>query len=191
MEDEAGMDEKDYRRSRGRLAPYYTDVHSFRQLPQVLLDQIAHFFTHYKDLEEGKWARIVRWAEAREAEQLIVDGHNNGQSGNRGDRQKSQATEGYKERRGEAASDAGRYRPCPYAGRFRRSRRRSGSNVGPRRGGVRRKTRAGGDGDSQGDGDGEINHSRYAGLSKKDRKPTRVFANWVMVVEARSRVPYR
>ena len=80
MEDEAGMDEKIIAVPVDGLHPYYTDVHSFRQLPQVLLDQIAHFFTHYKDLEEGKWARIVRWAEAREAEQLIVDGHNNAQS---------------------------------------------------------------------------------------------------------------
>ncbi len=39
-----------------------------------MCDQIAHFFQHYKDLEKGKWVSIVRWLDAREAEQLIMDG---------------------------------------------------------------------------------------------------------------------
>jgi inorganic pyrophosphatase len=39
-----------------------------------MCEQIAHFFQHYKDLEKGKWVSIVRWLDAREAEQLIMDG---------------------------------------------------------------------------------------------------------------------
>ncbi|HYF22037.1 MAG TPA: inorganic diphosphatase, partial [Caulobacteraceae bacterium] len=39
-----------------------------------LIEQITHFFTHYKDLEKGKETRVVRWAEADEAAQIIRDG---------------------------------------------------------------------------------------------------------------------
>jgi inorganic pyrophosphatase len=53
------------------LHPYYSDVGSYRDLPQILLDQIAHFFRHYKDLEPGKWVEIKRWGEADEAFRLI------------------------------------------------------------------------------------------------------------------------
>ena len=37
----------------------------------MLIEQIAHFFEHYKDLEKGKWVKVVRWIDAPEAEALI------------------------------------------------------------------------------------------------------------------------
>ena len=48
-------------------------MRSYRDLPPILCDQIAHFFRHYKDLEAGKWVEIARWAEAEEAAALIAD----------------------------------------------------------------------------------------------------------------------
>ncbi|MFB0992277.1 MAG: inorganic diphosphatase, partial [Rhodospirillales bacterium] len=56
------------------LHPYYSDVTSIRDLRPVLLDQIAHFFEHYKDLESGKWVKVQRWGEAEEATDLIRQG---------------------------------------------------------------------------------------------------------------------
>ncbi len=56
---------------------------SYRDLPDVMCEQIAHFFQHYKDLEKGKWASIVRWLDAREAEQLIMEGIQRGKKGRR------------------------------------------------------------------------------------------------------------
>ncbi len=56
------------------LHPYYSDVASIRDLRPVLLDQIAHFFEHYKDLESGKWVKVQRWGEAEEATDLIRQG---------------------------------------------------------------------------------------------------------------------
>jgi inorganic pyrophosphatase len=47
-------------------------VRSYRDLPPILCDQIAHFFSHYKDLEAGKWVNIARWADADEAAALIA-----------------------------------------------------------------------------------------------------------------------
>ncbi len=71
MRDEAGEDEKIISVPVDKLSPYYKDVTSYRDLPQILLDQIAHFFTHYKDLEEGKWVKIERWGEPEEAFEFI------------------------------------------------------------------------------------------------------------------------
>jgi inorganic pyrophosphatase len=71
MEDEAGADEKVIAVPVDALHPYHREVSSYRQLPKILIDQIAHFFRHYKDLEQGKWVDIKRWGEADEAFDLI------------------------------------------------------------------------------------------------------------------------
>jgi len=73
MEDEAGKDEKLLAVPVDALHPYYTGVNSYLDLPEVLRDQIAHFFQHYKDLEKGKWVTIVRWAGTEEAEQIVME----------------------------------------------------------------------------------------------------------------------
>jgi inorganic pyrophosphatase len=71
MEDESGIDEKVLAVPVDKLHPFYNSVTSFRDLPQILIDQIEHFFAHYKDLEKGKWVRVKRWAEPAEAHELI------------------------------------------------------------------------------------------------------------------------
>jgi inorganic pyrophosphatase len=38
------------------------------------LKTIAHFFEHYKDLEEGKWVKVLGWEGVDAAHQEIVDG---------------------------------------------------------------------------------------------------------------------
>jgi inorganic pyrophosphatase len=74
MVDEAGADEKILAVPVDKLNPFYTDVKSWRSLPAILTDQIAHFFAHYKDLEKGKSTEIVRWADVDEACELILAG---------------------------------------------------------------------------------------------------------------------
>ena len=74
MEDQEGMDEKILAVPVDKLHPYYSDVASWTDLPQILTDQIKHFFTHYKDLEVGKWVRVDRWGDADEARKLITEG---------------------------------------------------------------------------------------------------------------------
>ncbi len=71
MEDEAGLDEKLLSVPVDSLYPYYAKVGSYRELPNILLEQITHFFTHYKDLEPKKWVKVVGWGEAEEACRLI------------------------------------------------------------------------------------------------------------------------
>ncbi len=72
MEDEGGHDEKIVAVPVEELHPFYTSVRSYRDLPPILCEQIAHFFNHYKDLEKGKWVSVTRWAEAEEAADLIT-----------------------------------------------------------------------------------------------------------------------
>jgi inorganic pyrophosphatase len=74
MKDEGGNDEKIICVPVDRLHSFYSGVKSYKDLPPILCDQIAHFFQHYKDLEKGKWVTIVRWADAKEAKKLITQG---------------------------------------------------------------------------------------------------------------------
>lgn len=79
MNDEAGEDEKLLGVPVDALSPYYRNISSYRDLPEILTQQIRHFFEHYKDLEEGKWVEIVRWGSAEEALDRIrqsIERHN-------------------------------------------------------------------------------------------------------------------
>ncbi len=74
MEDEAGGDEKIIAVPSPKLSRRYEHVTEYTDLPQITLDQIKHFFEHYKDLEPGKWVKVVRWGDAAEAKRLIQSG---------------------------------------------------------------------------------------------------------------------
>jgi inorganic pyrophosphatase len=71
MEDEAGPDEKIIAVPVDQLNPYFSGVRSHEDLPAIVREQIAHFFRHYKDLEQGKWVRVTRWAGPDEAAEMI------------------------------------------------------------------------------------------------------------------------
>lgn len=73
MEDEKGMDEKILAVPVDELHPYYGNIGSYRDVREVLRQQIEHFFTHYKDLEPNKWVRVNGWGEAEQARAMIVD----------------------------------------------------------------------------------------------------------------------
>ena len=74
MEDESGKDEKILAVPHSKLHPLYDAVKSHTDLPAIQLQQIEHFFTHYKDLEKGKWVKVTGWADAAEAARLIKEG---------------------------------------------------------------------------------------------------------------------
>ena len=73
MTDESGDDAKVLALPIDKLCKTYRRVDSFRDMPEELLNQIAHFFEHYKDLDEGKWVRVGGWAGVEEAKQEILD----------------------------------------------------------------------------------------------------------------------
>ena len=72
MEDEAGGDEKIIAVPSGQVSALFEKTNSIYDLADILRRQIAHFFEHYKDLEDGKWVKIDRWGDADEAKSLIV-----------------------------------------------------------------------------------------------------------------------
>ena len=74
MEDEGGGDEKIIAVPVPKLTKRYENVHNYTDLPQITLDQIQHFFEHYKDLEPGKWVKLKGWGDAAMAKKLIVEG---------------------------------------------------------------------------------------------------------------------
>jgi inorganic pyrophosphatase len=72
MEDQAGVDEKVVAVPVDDLHPFYTGIKSYLDLPQIMREQIAHFFQHYKDLERGKWTKIGEWVDAEKAQKMIM-----------------------------------------------------------------------------------------------------------------------
>jgi len=57
-----------------KLTKRYAHITAYSQMPEITIQQIQHFFEHYKDLEKGKWAKLQRWAEPSEAAELIRAG---------------------------------------------------------------------------------------------------------------------
>jgi inorganic pyrophosphatase len=72
MEDEKGPDEKIVSVPIAKLNPFYSGVNNYTELPAMLREQIAHFFRHYKELEQGKWTRVTRWMSAEHAHEMIL-----------------------------------------------------------------------------------------------------------------------
>lgn len=73
MTDDGGGDVKLLCVNVNKVYPYYSGVHEHTDLPEILLQQIEHFFTHYKDLEPGKWTRCEGWQGRATAERLIIE----------------------------------------------------------------------------------------------------------------------
>jgi inorganic pyrophosphatase len=74
MEDESGPDEKLLAVPSAWLTKRYDGVQNYEDLPEITLKQIEHFFASYKDLEPGKWVKILGWADADQARQVILEG---------------------------------------------------------------------------------------------------------------------
>ncbi|HEY5301396.1 MAG TPA: inorganic diphosphatase [Acetobacteraceae bacterium] len=73
MEDDAGRDEKIIAVPSPKLTKRYLHVMNYTDLPEITIEQIQHFFTHYKDLEAGKWVKTNGWGDAEEARRLIME----------------------------------------------------------------------------------------------------------------------
>ncbi len=74
MEDDGGGDEKLITVPLDSTFPYDSEVSGHDDLPPIVTQQIEHFFTHYKDLEPGKWAKIIGWGNSEDAKKIIRAG---------------------------------------------------------------------------------------------------------------------
>lgn len=80
MTDEAGEDAKILAVPVDKLSSMYKDVKSPADVSEVLLNQITHFFEHYKDLEEGKWVKVQGWKDAQVARDEIISSYDRAQA---------------------------------------------------------------------------------------------------------------
>ena len=71
MVDDAGGDEKVLAVPVPKLTKRYEHVMNYTDLPRITLEQVQHFFEHYKDLEPGKWVKMEGFGDAAEAKRLI------------------------------------------------------------------------------------------------------------------------
>ncbi len=74
MEDESGMDEKILAVPTTKLDPYFTNIKSYKDLPEILVNRIKHFFENYKALEKGKWVKVEGWEDELAAKIIINEG---------------------------------------------------------------------------------------------------------------------
>jgi inorganic pyrophosphatase len=74
MVDEAGGDEKIVAVPGRKLTQRYDNIENYTDLPDITIRQIEHFFSHYKDLEPGKWVKFDGWGDAEMARRLILEG---------------------------------------------------------------------------------------------------------------------
>jgi len=72
-EDESGMDPKILCVPVSSVTPLYDNVKDLPDLSPLLKEQLSHFFTHYKDLEPGKWMRVLGWRDAASAKAEILE----------------------------------------------------------------------------------------------------------------------
>ncbi|HVL79608.1 MAG TPA: inorganic diphosphatase [Sphingomicrobium sp.] len=73
LEDESGGDEKLLTVPIDSTIPYYSRVGERDDLPEIVMQQVEHFFTHYKDLEPQKWVRVGHWGNAEDARRTVCE----------------------------------------------------------------------------------------------------------------------
>jgi len=77
MNDESGEDIKILSVPISKLTPIYNHIREIEDLPILLIKQIEHFFSHYKDLEDNKWVKIIGWGNSKKSFSSIEDGMKN------------------------------------------------------------------------------------------------------------------
>jgi inorganic pyrophosphatase len=73
MQDEAGIDEKIIAVPAQRLTRRYDQVLDYTDLPEISVQQVQHFFEHYKDLEASKWVKPLGWGAVDAAKKIILE----------------------------------------------------------------------------------------------------------------------
>ena len=73
MQDDAGGDEKILAVPMPKLTKRYAHVMNYTDMPAIVMQQMQHFFEHYKDLEPGKWVKVLGWGDAAEAKRMISE----------------------------------------------------------------------------------------------------------------------
>ncbi len=70
-EDEKGRDAKIVAVPSDKIDPRFQGIRDVNDIPEATRQRIEHFFQHYKELEKGKWVKIVGWRSRTEALERI------------------------------------------------------------------------------------------------------------------------
>ena len=70
-EDEKGRDAKIVAVPSDKIDPRFQGIRDVNDIPEAVRQRIEHFFQHYKELEKGKWVKIVGWKSRTEALERI------------------------------------------------------------------------------------------------------------------------
>jgi inorganic pyrophosphatase len=73
MEDDGGQDEKILAVPVSKLTTMYDNIRDIGDMQVIQVERVKHFFTHYKDLEPGKWAKISHVGGYDDARKVILD----------------------------------------------------------------------------------------------------------------------
>ena len=73
MEDDGGKDEKILAVPQHKLTAMYDKIHDIGDMQDIQVERVKHFFTHYKDLEPGKWVKISHVGDVAEAKRVILE----------------------------------------------------------------------------------------------------------------------
>lgn len=73
MEDEKGMDEKVIAVPTVKMNSEYSRIDELKDLSEILMNKIKHFFEHYKELEKGKWVKVSDFKDSKIAKQKILE----------------------------------------------------------------------------------------------------------------------
>jgi inorganic pyrophosphatase len=74
MEDEAGVDGKVLAVPTEKILPMFNHYQFIDDVNELILKSISHFFEHYKDLEKGKWVKVLGWQGIDAAKKEVSDG---------------------------------------------------------------------------------------------------------------------
>ena len=74
MQDEAGEDNKVLAVPIKKVLTLYSSWQKPEDLNPARTASIAHFFEHYKDLETGKWVKVLGWDGPDAARKEVADG---------------------------------------------------------------------------------------------------------------------
>ncbi|OGT26048.1 MAG: inorganic pyrophosphatase [Gammaproteobacteria bacterium RIFCSPLOWO2_02_FULL_42_14] len=73
MTDESGEDCKVLALPIEKACIHYAHMKTLKDIPEVMLNSITHFFEHYKKLEPNKWVKIGEWLGVDAATKEIND----------------------------------------------------------------------------------------------------------------------
>lgn len=76
MEDEKGGDEKIIAVPIEKMNSEYSKYNELKELPEILVNKIKHFFENYKSLEKGKWVKVSGFADSKTAKNKILEAIN-------------------------------------------------------------------------------------------------------------------